>query len=168
MSPILEWLSEHPGLLRAAAITSVATFVASLVGLPLLVAALPADYFAERCAPPDRFATRHPVLRAIALLVKNTVGAVLLVCGLAMLVIPGQGILTILVGLSLMNFPGKRRLELAIVRQRRVHAALDWIRRRAHRPPLAVYDPHAGDVPRSPEAPDAPGASEPPDSRRTA
>ncbi len=75
------------------------------------------------------------------LLVKNLLGLVLLLSGIAMLVLPGQGIITILIGISLLNFPGKRRLELKIVRQRPVFRAINWIRDRAGRPPLVLPDP---------------------------
>ncbi len=141
MTPVLDWLREHPDLLRWAGVVSVATFVLSLVGLPLLVAALPEDYFAHAHAPAGRFAARHPALRITALALKNLMGALLLVCGIAMLVIPGQGVLTMLVALSLLNFPGKRRLELAMVRQRRIAAALAWVRRRAGKTPFRVHPP---------------------------
>jgi hypothetical protein len=140
---ILDWLNERPELLRGAALLSLATFLASLIGLPLLVAALPADYFALARPPADRFGSHHPLLRWTILVLKNVLGVALLACGVAMLVLPGQGILTVLVGLSFMNFPRKRRLELAIVRHRRVRAALDWIRRRAKKPTLIVFDPRA-------------------------
>lgn len=42
---------------------------------------------------------------------RNVLGAILLVAGIAMLVLPGQGVPTILISLGLMNFPGKYRLE---------------------------------------------------------
>jgi len=70
--------------------------------------------------------------------VKNVVGWLLVGAGVAMLVLPGQGILTLLVGLTLVNFPGKRDLELWLVRRVPVRRALDWIRRRAGRPPLQL------------------------------
>ena len=61
-----------------------------------------------------------------------------MLAGIAMLALPGQGILTILVGITLLNFPGKRRLELRIVRQRRVLRAINWMRAKAKRPPLVL------------------------------
>ena len=73
---------------------------------------------------------------AAALVFKNTLGAVLVLGGLAMLVLPGQGVLSILIGTSLLSLPGKRRLERWIVRSRAVMRGLNWIRRRAGQPPL--------------------------------
>jgi hypothetical protein len=43
-------------------------------------------------------------------ILKNTIGAILVILGLIMLVTPGQGLLTILLGLSIMEFPGKKTL----------------------------------------------------------
>jgi hypothetical protein len=72
--------------------------------------------------------------------VKNLVGIVFLLAGLAMLVLPGQGALTIVVGLTLLDLPGKRGMALKIVRQRHVLVAINWIRSRARRPPLILPD----------------------------
>jgi hypothetical protein len=99
--------------------------------LPTFVARLPVDYFAHDCVAPSTPRTLpHLTLRAL----KNTVGAVLLVAGLLMLVLPGQGLLTMLVGFVLVEFPGKRRLERAIARRPAVRAFLDDVRRRRGAP----------------------------------
>jgi hypothetical protein len=67
---------------------------------------------------------------------KNLLGAVLIVAGLLMLVVPGQGLLTIAVGLALTDFPGKFRLERWIVKRPSVWRTINWLRRRAGREPL--------------------------------
>jgi hypothetical protein len=71
-------------------------------------------------------------------LVKNAIGIVLILSGLAMLVLPGQGVLTILFGVALTNFPGKYRLERRIVNSPSVRGALDRIRSAAGRSPLRL------------------------------
>jgi hypothetical protein len=58
--------------------------------------------------------------------------------GVAMLLLPGQGILTILIGLMLIDFPGKRRLERRLVQQPSVWRAINWMRAKAHQPPLEM------------------------------
>jgi hypothetical protein len=120
-------------------VSSVVLFVASLVVVPWLVVRLPADYFAHRHRehPPPA----HPAWRITVLVVKNVAGATLVLAGIAMLVLPGQGLLSILSGVMLMDFPGKYRLERRIVGERTVLAALNWIRARAHRPPLVLDVP---------------------------
>jgi hypothetical protein len=65
---------------------------------------------------------------------KNLLGATLLVAGLVMLVMPGQGILAILIGLSLLDFPGKRELERRLVARPRVIRFLNLVRRQAGQP----------------------------------
>ena len=42
----------------------------------------------------------------------------------------------ILTAKTLVEFPGKRRLELWIARRSTVQRAIDWLRRKAGRPPL--------------------------------
>ena len=71
---------------------------------------------------------------------KNLAGAVLVLAGLAMLVLPGQGLLTIVVGLLFLDFPGKRSLELRLVRHPPVLRTINWLRATAHRPPLQMPD----------------------------
>jgi hypothetical protein len=78
------------------------------------------------------------VLRATLRAGKNAVGILLVLIGIPLVPLPGQGLLTILAGLALVDFPGKRRLELRVVRQPGVLRAVNWLRSRAHRPPLVV------------------------------
>ena len=119
---------------------SVVLFVGSLALIPVLLARMPADYFARSESPFASWRRRHPLAGSALQAARNLLGFVLLLAGLAMLVLPGQGIITVLMALTLLDFPGKRRLELRIVRQRQVRASIDWIRRRAGRPPLVVPD----------------------------
>jgi len=118
----------------------VGTFVGSLVALPVLVALLPADYFAAPEPPPSRLSRTHPLLRTVLRVGSNLAGAILILAGIAMLVLPGQGLLTLLFGLILTDFPGKRRLELALVRRGPIRRGMNWMRARAGRPPLRVSE----------------------------
>jgi len=136
---VLAWTSEHPDFLRYALLSSVIVFVGSLVALPFLVSAIPANYFATAKSPLSGATLRHPVIRLLLLGLKNLVGAVFLGAGLVMLVTPGQGVMCILIGLSFLNFPGKRRLELWIVRKPKVLSALNWMRSKTGKPALLVY-----------------------------
>ena len=130
------WFDSHETLLWILAGLSVVTFVASLVGLPWLVAALPRDYFSrqERWVP--AWGRHHPVLRWSVRIVKNVFGVLLIAAGFAMLALPGQGILTIVVGLMLLEFPGKRRFIRWLGRRERVRRGLDWLRAKMHKPPF--------------------------------
>jgi len=96
------------------------------------------DYFVSSDPGDHTWLGRHPAARATARVVKNALGAVLLLAGIAMLVLPGQGIITVLVALSLLEFPGKRALELRLISQRQVSGVINWIRTRSGRTPLII------------------------------
>lgn len=125
-----------PQVIGPVTVVSLGLLVGSVVALPWFVVRLPRDYFREREPPvllsPIRDRGRRRALRVL----KNLIGVLLLMAGLAMLVLPGQGLLTILVSLLLLDFPGKRRLVRRVVARPRVAAALNAIRRRAGAPPL--------------------------------
>ncbi len=110
------------------ALSSVVLFVGTLVAVPWLLVRLPADYFVR--PPPPRSLPWK--------LLRNLVGALLVLVGLALLVLPGQGILTVLLGLSALDLPVKRRLLRRILGQPRVQEAVQKLRRKAHRPPLQI------------------------------
>ncbi len=127
------WIQRHPQQL---ALASLATFVLALIALPIVVAALPEDYFVRDRRKPVRRGSVHPLAWRVLPVVKNVFGVIFILAGVAMLVLPGQGMLTILLGLGLTNFPGKFRLERRIVGQPVVRAGLNQIRRKAGRPPF--------------------------------
>lgn len=126
-------------------VVSAVFFVGTLFAIPIILVRLPANYFDERY-PRSWMRDHHPVLRLIAHLAKNLAGAVFLVAGVVMLVLPGQGLLTILIGLSLLDFPGKRRLEARLIGQPAVLNVINAMRRRYGRPPLTIA---AGGDPRN-------------------
>ena len=117
-------------------IASAAMLVISAIVIPYLIVRLPADFYVEDDHPRHLFQDR-PLLRIFFLTVKNAIGAVLLVAGILMLVLPGQGILTILAALALLNFPGKRKMEMRILHRPAILKSVNWLRKRAGREPLA-------------------------------
>jgi hypothetical protein len=133
-----DWISDNKTLFWWLAVASVVTFIGTLIVVPFLVVRIPEDYFLDR--RPHRLAwwERHPALRIATVIVKNVVGVIFIIAGIAMLVLPGQGIITIFVGLVLCDFPGKYRLKRWLASQRPLIKALNWIRKRAGRPPLTV------------------------------
>lgn len=134
--PRLGWIDASwlPPLVLA----SVIVFALGLVLMPLFVAKIPSGYFMGEHPPLERLGQRSRAARAAVLVLKNALGAVLVLAGALMLVLPGQGILTLLAGLTLLDFPGKRRLELWLVRRGPVLRAVAWIRKRAGSPPLQL------------------------------
>ncbi|WP_176761132.1 PGPGW domain-containing protein [Desulforhopalus singaporensis] len=116
------------------ALVSAATFVLSLLLIPWMVARLPSTYFL------DFSKSRRPKagngLFLMLFVLKNLVGIVLLVAGIAMLFLPGQGILTILIALTVLSFPGKQRLIGAIIGSDKVQKSMDWIRKKKGKTPF--------------------------------
>jgi len=119
-------------------VISALMFVGSLLAVPWFVVHIPTDYFVRRQHFVNRWRPRHPLLRVLLLTLKNLGGVVLVLAGVAMLVLPGQGILTILIGLMFLDFPGKLRLERRLAAQPAVTRAINWMRAKAHRPPLEL------------------------------
>ena len=114
---------------------SIIMFVGTIVAIPIILNRLPANYFQHELEHKwmDNY---HPIFRNICLVVKNTVGLVFLLAGMAMLVLPGQGVLTIVIGVSLLDFPGKRKLEHKLLTQPMVFQAMNSIRAKCSKPPF--------------------------------
>ena len=117
---------------------SVLTFFGTLLLLPLLVARIPADYFVRERPRQQDQAPRSLIRFLFLRVLKNVIGLVFIMAGVIMLFTPGQGLLSILVGVILTDFPGKISLGRRIVQQPGVLRAANWMRRKAHQPPLQV------------------------------
>jgi len=130
-------------------VASVALAVLSLLALPFLLARIPADYFHGRRRQPAPLGGA----RWFGRLLKNVLGGVLLLVGIAMLVLPGQGILTILAALVFLDFPGKRRLEQRLVARPRVLKTINHLRARIGHPPLELDPPTHHEPPHEAPAP---------------
>ncbi len=143
-----EWLRAYETALWWLGALSVLTFFGTLVVIPLLVVRIPTDYFIRDRQPgePERWSALHMLAKAV----KNIIGCIFILTGIAMLVLPGQGVITILLGMMLMNFPSKRAFERRIVEQPTVLRAINWMRQRARRPPLILTKP---DVPANDQQP---------------
>ena len=124
LGPILQWL----GLL------SLITFVISLALIPWLISKLPSDYFVRHITLPQPRNTEIHFLKTCWLVVRNLVGGLLFLAGIAMLFLPGQGILTIILGIAIMSFPGKHRLLFAITARPSVQRSLNWLRKKTKHP----------------------------------
>jgi hypothetical protein len=119
------------GLFAASSLVSLGAVTAVLVALPV-------DYFRAGAGPAPW--PRSPVLRWAWKIAKNILGLALIVLGLLMSVpgVPGQGVLTMVIGLILLDFPGKRSLERRIVARPAVLGAINRVRARFGRPPMAL------------------------------
>jgi len=143
---MLQWLKELTNTLGLTGrgvvwivLFSVVTFVISIIATIIVLIKLPDTYFKAEHGR-EFWVERHPVLRWGGLVLKNLLGAVLVLFGVLMSLpgVPGQGVLTILMGVMLLDFPGKRRLELKLVSRPNVLRAINRIRQRFDRPPLQL------------------------------
>ena len=109
-------------------ILTVVLLVGTIVGCVIVIVRLPRDHFVNPAEEP----------KGVVAIVRNVLGVILILGGIAMLVLPGQGVLAILAGLMLTTFKGKRKLTKKIVQKPKVEKALQWIREKANRPPLEI------------------------------
>ena len=133
---MLEWFQGDGNKIWWIAGPSILTFLAFMIVVPLLAVRIPSDYFTHGKFHKKIWADHHLMLRIVLLTGKNILGCILVAAGIVMLVLPGQGTLTILAGILLLDFPGKYRLVRWIVARPQVLGVLNWLRRRAGRPPL--------------------------------
>ena len=123
--------------LVALGVLSIIMFVGTIVAIPIILNRLPANYF-QHDLKHKWMGDYHPIFRNIGLVLKNTIGLIFLLAGMAMLVLPGQAILTMVIGISLLDFPGKRRLEHKLLSHSMVFQAMNSIRAKCSKPP---FDP---------------------------
>lgn len=135
MNEFIQFFSD-PALIWGLGMAALASFIGSLLVIPWLVVRIPVNYFCDEYRHRVPWARQHPVIRWLLLILKNLLGLVFLLLGIAMLVLPGQGLLTILIALVLLNFPGKYRLERRLFSVPSVRKGANWLRRRAGRPSL--------------------------------
>ena len=127
------WTSANRALLGWVSLASLVLFVGSLAGTSWLLTRLPSDYFVR-----PRTGRSSSRWRLFVHVGRNVVGVLFVLAGVVMLVLPGQGLLTILVGLLLVRFPGKQALLCRLLRRPAVRTAIDRLRHRAGREPLAL------------------------------
>jgi hypothetical protein len=68
---------------------------------------------------------------------RNLLGVLLVLLGIAMLLLPGQGLLTLLVGLLLIDFPGKHQLVVRLLTRPKVLSVVNKLRAHRGAAPLA-------------------------------
>lgn len=139
---IAAYLMEYLGanFLIFTILLSAVAAISYFILLSYIITQLDTEYFNRKINTPDTsshqltfFTSSVSLLTQIG---KIIVGVFLLICGILMLVLPGQGLLTIIIGLSLLPFPGKRKLEQYLLSRKSVKASLNWIRVKANKEPF--------------------------------
>lgn len=124
-------------VLIAIGVSSAVMFIGTIIAIPIILSRLPTNYF-QHDLEHIWMEDYHPLFRNVGLVLKNTMGFIFLLAGIAMLLLPGQGILTMVIGISLLDFPGKRKLEHKLLTQPMVFQAMNAIRDKCSKPP---FDP---------------------------
>jgi archaellum biogenesis protein FlaJ (TadC family) len=132
----MDFLFSHTRFFEYLGLLSLATFVISLLLIPFLISRAPADYFLIHAGHKEGEKCGRTMGCLILTILRNSLGAFLLVAGITMLFLPGQGILTILLSLTLLDFPGKKRLLAQAITKHSVQHGLNWIRKKAHKEPF--------------------------------
>ena len=133
------WSEGHRWVVWAVAAGSLGSLVLSAVLVTVILVQLPADHYSRTRLTPAAIPNEGVVsllASGVVLVVRNVLGWMFVVAGIAMLVLPGQGLLSIIAGLVLIDFPGKHRIERRLLANHVVRDAMNWLRRRAGRPPF--------------------------------
>jgi hypothetical protein len=135
---MIEWIKGHETVILWMTVTSIITFIATLIAVPWLVVRIPSDYFSHKRRSRKLWGGQNLLLRLVFLTIKNLFGYILIITGVFMLAIPGQGMLTTLIGIILIDLPGKYRFERWFVGRPLVLQSINLLRRHAKRDPLVL------------------------------
>jgi len=112
-------------------------FLLSLMGLSWLISIIPHNYFVDKKRV-SLIKMKNPLMWLPIIIIKNSIGLVLILCGILMLILPGQGVLTIITGLIFLDYPGKFRFERSLVRNKLILNSMNWIRRKLDKSDLII------------------------------
>ena len=112
-------------------------FLLSLMGLSWLISIIPHNYFVDKKRV-SLIKMKNPLMWLLIIIIKNSIGLILILCGILMLILPGQGVLTIITGLIFLDYPGKFKFERLLVRNKLILNSMNWIRRKLNKPDLII------------------------------
>jgi len=119
--------ADHGVLLSWLGGLSLLMFVGSVIMVPMVIVRIPVDYLRRN----HKLLRDWPLHLSVPFLIlKNALGVVFLLSGLAMLILPGQGLLTLLIGLAMIDFPRKHILIRRLLGHKRVFPVINRLRAR--------------------------------------
>ena len=104
-------LKEYSLFLELFGLLSVLTFIGSLIAIPWILSRLPTDYFIRHRYLVEKRHERHPVLAKITFVLRNLLGLLFLLAGVAMLILPFFGQVRI-TGIQTMAFITNNQISL--------------------------------------------------------
>jgi len=116
-----------------------ASFLANLGIVSLILVKLPADHF-SKSRKTKFWSGRRPALQAAKVIGKNIAGILLVALGVVLSLpgVPGQGLLTVLLGIMLLDFPGRDRLEQKLLSKPSIVSTINKLRGRFGKKPLEL------------------------------
>ncbi|MBV1874750.1 MAG: hypothetical protein KUG80_08205 [Gammaproteobacteria bacterium] len=135
---LFEWMVLNEDVLFWLGMISLFSFVGSIILLPVLIIRLPEDYFLTEQRHSVSVFHENALVHYCIKILKNLVGLIVILCGVAMLVLPGQGVMTILLGVLMIDFPRKFQLERYLLGRKGLLNSLNWIREQANKPKLKI------------------------------
>ncbi len=132
------FIYNHEGLFLWLTIASIMGFIASIILIPWMVIKIPSDYFSHPKRQKYLWDNHLVIVRLVFLLLKNVLGVIFVIGGIAMLVLPGQGMLMIIVGLLFMDFPYKYKVEIWILKHTVILKYINKLRAKAKQSPLEI------------------------------
>lgn len=141
---VYPWLHDHISLtwhgIFLTILVVLGIYAVSLGVVIWVLIQLPVNYFEGNPTHPHMVEESHPLVRWAGLIFKNLLGVVLILAGvfLSLPGVPGPGFLVILIGIMFVNFPGKRWLERKLVTRPPIQRAVNRLRARFGKPPLAL------------------------------
>ena len=121
-----DWISDNYRVIQWVGLVSFLLFFLSLFILRYVIVRLPDDYFV--IDSPDSNKHSGNLIDLALRVAKNLFGFLLIICGIILLVIPGQGLVTIVLGAWIIDLPWIIKIKRKFVYSRFVKRALNWIR----------------------------------------
>ncbi len=135
---MIAFIENHENILLWLTVVSGIGFIASILLIPWIVTKIPEDYFTHQKRQKLLWGDQPKIVRLIFIFLKNIIGVLLIIGGIALLFLPGQGIVTILIGLLIMDFPYKYRFEIWIIKHPFVLKSINRLRAKAKQRPLVI------------------------------
>lgn len=134
---LISWVETNEQLMGWLVAASLLLFLASIIVVPILLVKIPRDYFAAPKRYPSALSGYPAPLILLLKIVRNILGALLILVGLVLLLLPGQGLLMILAGVVIADVPGKHRALRWLVYRKNLARPINWLRAKADKAPLA-------------------------------
>ena len=137
---LLNWIETHRSVLVWAGFFSLITVLITALSVPFIINMLSDDYFIREKRRSSLKTPSQYILFTVTIVIKNLIGILLFMSGFLMLFVPGQGLITIFISLMFIDFPCKWKLQKKVVRNKKIHSVLNWIRKKGKKHEFIIPD----------------------------